>query len=331
MPELPEVETTVRGLIELIPHLHIIDVWTDYNSPFFAGKDNIKNPKFFAKFKKEIIGRKVMSVERRAKNILIQLDSGKIILIHMKMTGHLLYGKYKKVTETKGESMIEKKLGQKLKKKPGQAEQKQEIWVPDEEGALKDPFNKFLHLVFSLKNGKHIAFSDMRKFAKVTLLEKNTIEKAVEMDKDLSKLGPEPLDPRLTYEIFKKKISRKPQGKIKQVLMDQTIIPGIGNIYSDEILWCSDIHPSTLIKNVPDEKMKIIYESMKIILKKSISLGGDSMSDYRNLEGKRGGFHPYHNAYHQHGKPCKRPKCKGRIEKIKMGGRSAHFCNVHQK
>src|SRR5213078_1771717 len=94
MPELPEVQTTVSGLAARVPSLTVRDVWTDYGSTFHAGKDNIKNPRYFTKFKKEIVGKKIVSVTRRGKNVLINLSEAKTIVVHMKMTGHLLYGNY---------------------------------------------------------------------------------------------------------------------------------------------------------------------------------------------------------------------------------------------
>ena len=96
MPELPEVETTTRGLRRTIVDLVIKDAWTDLNTKDKRKSDSVANPKYFKFFKKEVTGKKVLSVERRAKNILINLSSNKTILVHMKMTGHLLYGKYKK-------------------------------------------------------------------------------------------------------------------------------------------------------------------------------------------------------------------------------------------
>src|ERR1700733_11367215 len=189
MPELPEVTTTVAGLNEVLPKLSITDVWTDY---FLRTKnkrtDTIKNKNYFEKFKKEIVGQKVLHAERRGKNVLIHLSGNKTILIHMKMTGHLLYGKYSFENN---------------------------VWKSDEY-LLKDTFNQFLHLVFTLSNGKHLAFSDTRKFAKVMLFETSRRDEIA----DLSVLGPEPLQ-HLTLPIFKKQLATKPKGKIKTVLMDQ--------------------------------------------------------------------------------------------------------------
>jgi len=312
MPELPEVQTTVTGLNRTITSLTITDVWTDYNSPYFTGSDTIKDPAYFKHFKKEILGKKIISVSRRAKNILIHLEAsgksafGPTILIHMKMTGHIIIGRY----------MFD-------------AKKKKDPWTPapDERKALHDPFNKFIHFVLSFSNGKQLAFSDMRKFAKVTLLTNH--------QEHLSDLGPEPLGKEFTYPLFKERLSRKPAGKIKTTLMDQTIISGVGNIYSDEALFRASIHPEEQVKNISDESLKKLYVATKKVLEKGIDFGGDSMSDYRNIDGERGKFQEQHQAYRKTGTLCSLringKICGGTIQRKIVGGRSAHFCSVHQK
>ena len=309
MPELPEVTTTVKGLNEVLPKLTIRDVWTDYHVRTKNKRtDTIKNKKFSEKFKKEIIGEKFLNAERRGKNILIHLSGGKTILIHMKMTGHLLYGKYKK-----------------LKVKSNKLESK-EKWIPVEKGFLADPFNQFIHLVFTLSNGKHLAFSDMRKFAKVTLFETNKRDTIT----DLSLLGPEPLE-NMKVETLQKQLSNRLNGKIKTVLMDQTVVAGIGNIYSDEILWQASIHPERKIQNLSKKEVGLVWKAMQEILKTGIKMGGDSMSDYRNIYGERGQFQNSHKAYRRTKQKCLRRGCAGIIMREVIGGRSSHFCNIHQK
>ena len=212
MPELPEVQTTAHILNKVAKGLRIADVWTDYGSAFHTGKDNIKDKNYFVFFKKQVVGRKIVGVTRRAKNILIGLSGSKTILVHMKMTGHLLYGNY---TFSGGS------------------------WLPPKNGPLADPFNRFIHLAFIFSNKKVLVLSDMRKFAKVTLFDTDKIDTM----NDLKKLGPEPLEKDFSYAVFKKQLQKRPNGKIKTVLMDQEVIAGIGNIYSDEVLWLSGIHP----------------------------------------------------------------------------------------
>ena len=301
MPELPEVTTTVNGLNKVLPHLSIKDVWTDYYvNTRNKRTDTIKNRKYFQHFKKEIVGKKVILSERRGKNILIHLTGGKTILIHMKMTGHLLYGKYKKM-------------------------ESKEKWIAVEKGLLQDSFNQFVHLIFSLSNGKHLAFSDMRKFAKVMLFETAKRDQII----DLNLLGPEPLQ-KLKLLVLEKQLNKKPNGKIKTVLMDQSVIAGIGNIYSDEILWQAGIHPERKINTIKKEDLSKLWKSIIKLLKNGISMGGDSMSDYRNIHGERGNFQNFHKAYRRTGKICQRKNCGGIIMRKVIGGRSSHFCSIHQ-
>jgi formamidopyrimidine-DNA glycosylase len=300
MPELPEVQTTVNGLNRHIRDLKIVNVWTDYNSAFQKGKDSVKDPVYFKYFKKEVIGARVVSASRRAKNILIHTDKKSVILIHMKMTGHLMYGDYNRA----------------------------------------DPFNRFIHLIFTFNNGKTLELSDMRKFAKVTLIPEANLEKGPDQSLHLSNIGPDPLDKSFTLAVFRGRLHRRPTGRIKNVLMDPSIIAGIGNIYSDEALWRAGINPEERVKDIfaqkdSDASLKKLYTASISVLKKGIDFGGDSMSDYRNIDGDRGRFQGEHQAYRKTGQTCSMrisgKRCKGIIMRKIVGGRSAHFCSVHQK
>ncbi len=318
MPELPEVQTTTEGLKKTVIGQTIADVWTDLSSTHKMHIESVKNPTYFKKFKKEVVGRKIVSVERRAKNILIHLQGNKTILIHLKMTGHLMYGKY----------AYDKKLNK---------------WAPDpkeKNKALSDPFNRFVHVLFSLSSGKHLAFSDARKFGKVVLLDTDKAHKT----SHLNEIGPEPLDEKFNLQQFKERLTKKLTGAIKTVLMDQSVIAGIGNIYSDEMLWLAGIHPEERVKNIPDIKVKALFAGMKQVLKKGIYFGGDSLSDYRNIHGERGEFQNKHNVYRKTGEKCRwvilrsrvssrdiKNNCKGVILRKVVGSRSAHFCSEHQK
>ncbi len=299
MPELPEVQTTVNILNSKVKGLSILDVWTDYDSSFHAGKNNIKDKKYFPIFRKEILNKKILDVKRMAKNVLINVSGNKTILVHMKMTGKLLYGKYK-FSDGK--------------------------WLPPIGTSLADPYNRFIHLAFSLSDKNTLVLSDARKFAKVYVFETDKMSEIA----DLEKLGPEPLEKSFTYEIFKERLQKKSNGKIKTVLMDQEIISGIGNIYSDEALWASSIHPLQKVKDISETQLKLLFKNIIKILTESIKIGGDSMSDYRNPLGGKGGYQNLHKAYGQEGKKCQK-KDGGIIKRIKVGGRSACFCPVHQK
>lgn len=285
MPELPEVETTVRGLRKKVLNLSILDVWTDLKTKDPRKKDTVADPKYFPVFKKEIKNKKIISVERVAKNILINLSGSpaKTILIHMKLTGYLFYG--------------------------------------------KDPKIKFAHVIFSLSNKHYLVFSDMRKFGKITLLD----TKEAHETKHLKGIGPDPLSKEFTLEKLKEVLNKKPNGKIKTVLLDQSIIAGIGNIYSDEILWYAGIHPERKISQIKPEEFKKLHKFIKEILQKGINFGGDSMSDYRNINGLPGEFQLQHQAYQRTGEKCRKKGCGGVIIRKVINNRSAHFCAKHQK
>jgi formamidopyrimidine-DNA glycosylase len=304
VPELPEVQTTVNGINKYVKGLRIVDVWTDYASPNYKGKNQIKNKEFFKTFSKSVVGGVILKAERRAKNILIHLSNKKTVLIHMKMTGHILYEKYEKTRS------------------------KKDPWKPRSENKnLSDPFNRFIHFVLSLSNGKHLVLSDMRKFAKVTVMETDTLSAS----EDLAHLGPEPLTQTFTASVMHERLLRRPNKVIKSALMDQSLISGIGNIYSDEILFASNIHPLTPVSHLSTSTIRNIWKHTKNILQKGIHFSGDSTSDYRTIEGKRGNFQYHHQAYRQTGTPCPKPRCKGTIKRIVIGGRGTHFCSLHQK
>jgi len=283
MPELPEVETTTRGLRKKVLGLAIKDVWTDLATKDKRKRDTLANPKFFNFFKKEILNKRILSAERRAKNILINLSENKTILVHLKMTGYLFYGKNPKI--------------------------------------------KFAHVIFSLSNKKYLVFSDMRKFGKITLLD----TKKAYASKHLKNIGPEPLEKDFDLKKLKEQLNKKPQGKIKTVLMDQSVLAGIGNIYSDEILWRAGVNPERKVKKLKEKEIKLIWKAIKETLGKGIDLGGDSMSDYRNLSGGKGNFQLHHKAYRRTGKKCGKKGCQGTILRKVLNGRSAHFCSAHQR
>jgi len=192
---------------------------------------------------------------------------------------------------------------------------------------LSDPFNRHIRLIFTLSNKKHLALSDMRRFAKVTHIPKSELENTLH----LKDIGPEPLEKSFTVEKFKERLLLRPNGKVKQVLLEPKIIAGIGNIYSDEILWRASIHPERKIKDLSDKEFTLMHKAMRETLQRGIDFGGDSMSDYRNILGERGHFQEQHNAYRRTGQKCKRAGCKGHIIRKVVGGRSAHFCDTHQK
>ncbi|MCX6756582.1 MAG: bifunctional DNA-formamidopyrimidine glycosylase/DNA-(apurinic or apyrimidinic site) lyase [Candidatus Nomurabacteria bacterium] len=306
MPELPEVHTTVTGLQKVLPKLIIKDIWTDMWSSSTIAKNTIKDRSYFPYFKKYVLNQKILNVKRRAKYILINLENGFTMVIHMKMTGHLMYGKYKEDKKYNGREWS---------------------WIPvSKTSPLNDRYNRHIHVVFTLSNKNHLVFCDSRKFGTIVVQKTNTLH----TDK-LSHLGPEPLEKFFTLNNFKERVLKSPTRAIKTVLMDQKIIAGIGNIYSDEMLHLSHILPTRFPKNIKDSEWKLLFKSMREVLKKGIDFGGDSMSDYRNIEGLRGNFQKKHLVYLRTKEKCFTKGCKGIIIKKKVGGRSAHFCSVCQK
>jgi len=288
MPELPEVETIVRGLSNKVLSRTFINVWTD-------SEKIVKKPKSFKQFKKQITGKRVKKVKRRGKNILFELSKGKTLLVHQKMTGHFLIGKWIR---------------------------KNNKWMPKQKGALEEKVNSYIRIMFHLDNNLMLALCDLRKFAKIELWETKELEES----DYLKNLGPEPLAKDFTFKLFKKRLKNK-KGKIKSVLMNQAIIVGIGNVYSDEILWKARVHPSIPTNLLSEKELREIYQAIKQILKKAAALGGDSFSDFRDIEGNKGFFNEKREVYHK--KICSR--CGTRIEKKKINARTAHFCPSCQK
>jgi formamidopyrimidine-DNA glycosylase len=290
MPELPEVEIIVRDLRKKVLKRTFIDIWTDFPKM-------VKLPKSFEQFKKEIKNKKIERIWRRGKNIIFDLSENKSLLIHQKLTGHLLLGKWK---WEKGD------------------------WTSEIPGPLKeDPMNRFLHLMFWLDDGNMLALSDLRKFAKVEILTKE------ELEKELASLGRDPLEKDFTFEKFKEVILKNKKRKIKEVLMDQEVITGIGNIYSNEILWQAMVHPFKEVEKLKEEELKRIFKAIKEILQKAIEVGGESISDFRRPSGEKGGFDPLRKVYRREGEKC--PRCGSTIKSAKLAGRTAYFCPNCQK
>ncbi|HBG82121.1 TPA: hypothetical protein DDW69_04805 [candidate division CPR2 bacterium] len=290
MPELPEVETIVRGLDKEIVGHQILGVETDTPNLF-------KGPNLEI-FEDKIKGETIVKVSRRAKNILISLSGGKTLLIHLKMTGHIL------VTSDD----IQVKNGK---------------WLVDPKSPLADPQNQFIHVVWHLSGNKKMALSDLRKFANVLLKSED------ELTDCLGDYGPEPLGLDFTFEKFYENIAKKKQ-PIKKVLLDQTVVSGVGNIYADEILYEARVNPTRLVSTLSKKEIEAIYENIKSVLKKAVDLRGTSVSDYRDIRGEKGGYGPVRKVYRRTGEPCP-SECGGKVERITLGGRGTHFCPNCQK
>jgi len=289
MPELPEVETIVRDLRPELVGLKLRDAWVDKEKV-------LKQAGGLKKFNKEIKGKKILSVRRRAKYIILDIEGPKTLFIHQKISGHLMYGKWK----------LDGK-----------------IWKSILKGPLKDdPKNQHIRLVLGLSNGYQLALGDLRRFGKVILVNDDQLKNL----KEIQGLGPEPLE--INFAEFKKRFEKK-KGKIKQVLLDPKFVVGIGNIYGDEILWHAGIHPEERAEKLTEADIKKIYKYTREVLKEAIRRKGSSMDDYRRPTGKMGSFQLVHRAYHKTDEKCAK-RDGGIIKRITINARSAHFCPVHQ-
>lgn len=284
MPELPEVETTIRQLEQEVLDRKIEDIWCNNNK--------MVKRQSYESFKKELVGKRIKNVRRRAKLILIDLSENKTLLIHQKISGHLLIGQW------------EFKNGQ---------------WKPQNKEALKDRVNTYIHLVLTLDNGQMLALSDLRKFGKAELWDTEELAES----KQIKSLGPEPLKDSFTFEKFKQALEKR-RAPIKKILMNQEVIAGIGNIYSDEILWRAKVNPFKKTNRLEEKELKKIFKNIKKVLKTGVNLRGESFSDYRDLYGEKGNFDKEREAYGKKGEKCSR--CGKKIKKEKIGQRSTHYC-----
>jgi len=286
MPELPEVETIRRDLDQKIRGKKIKDIITD-------------NPKIFTPnfslIKKKIKNQVVQNLKRRGKLLIFKLKNGLYVLIHLKMTGQLVYADKKKLVVGGHPIVGEKSLP-----------------------------NKFTHATFFFSDGSVLYFNDVRKFGYIKLVDKDSLEKVLE------NFGMEPLSQKFTLNKFKKILAKHPKNKIKQLLMTQKDIAGLGNIYADESCFYAHIRPTRLVGTLKEEEIKKLYSSVKRVLKLSIKNRGTSFNTYVDGSGKKGNFVPLLKIYRREGEKCKRGD-GGIVKKVRIGGRSAHYCPVCQK
>lgn len=287
MPELPEVETIRIGLAKLLPGKVIKDVWHDWPKSF---------PNAPADVARFMVGAKILAIHRRAKVLIIELSSKYSLVIHLKMTGQLVFrGK-----ETFGAGHPSASLV----------------------GNLPD---KSTRVIFEFSDGATLFFNDQRKFGWVRLLP--TLE-VPEID-FMKKVGPEPLEDDFTVKLFIERLQRRKNSPIKAVLLDQTILAGVGNIYADESLFAAKIHPFTPVGKIPRPKLISLYNALREIMQLSIQKGGSTDRNYINAEGKKGSYLTFAQVFRKQGQPC--PRCGAIIEKIRVAGRGTHICSKCQK
>jgi len=279
MPELPEVETIKQELKQNIIGKKIAKV-------------EVRLPKIINVSKKEfgkrLVGAVIKNVERRAKVLIIELSNGHSLLVHLKLTGQLIYT----------ESGIE---------------------------SLEPRIKKYTYIIFSFTDRSILLFNDLRQFGYIKIYPTKEICNLPL----LKKFGPEPLDKNFTFEIFRNLLSKRKRSKIKPLLMDQNFIAGIGNAYSDEILFHARVRPQRAVSTLNDQEIKKIFDGIKKILSKATIYKGTSVDTYVDIFGKKGEFAPFLKVYGRGGKPC--IKCKTKIKELKISGRTAHFCPKCQK
>lgn len=282
MPELPEVETVKRGLEQLLIGHTIKSVDFDWPKSF---------PNSPADVKEFLVGSQVAGVRRRAKVLIIDLTSGYSLVIHLKMTGQLVYrGKAVFGAGHPNDSLI---------------------------GRLPD---RSTRVTFRLDNDSTLFFNDQRKFGWVRLFP--TVE--VPNIDFMKKVGPEPLEDSFTPDVFIERLQRRKNTTIKAAILDQTVLAGIGNIYADEGLWGAKIHPATRMKDVPLGKLKKLFTELRYVLELSIEKGGSTDRNYVNAEGKRGSYIDFARVFRREGQPCQR--CGSEIIKTRVASRGTHIC-----
>jgi formamidopyrimidine-DNA glycosylase len=292
MPELPEVETLKRDLAKTI-------VGKKINRVSVLWPKTVK-PLSVNLFIKNVSAKKITAVSRRAKMLVIDLSDGNHLLVHLKMTGQLIFKP--------------KAKNQKLKLIAGGHPQP---------GGMDNLPNSFTRLIFEFSDGTKLFFNDMRKFGWVRFVTPDDFQKASD------NYGIEPLEKDFTFSFFNKVLERYPNRKIKQWLLDQKIISGLGNIYADESCFYAKILPTRIVGTLNQKEKKDLFTHIPKVLKLSISKKGTSFSDYVQLDGKAGQMIKWLKVYNKKNQSCQR--CKGKIEKIKLNGRGTHFCPKCQK
>lgn len=278
MPELPEVETIRRGLSK------------------FIIKDKIKKVRILCE--KSFVGQpitgKIKGIRRFGKALIIDLDNQKSLMIHLRMTGQLIYD----------------------------GKERYAAGHPSENFVAELP-NRQTRVILELENGT-LYFNDQRKFGFIKTLD----TKEVENDPFIKKLAPEPW--QITETELYQKLQKHKNSPIKATILDQTIIAGLGNIYADETLFQTKIHPQTKSGKITQKQAAEIIEAAKAVMEKSIESGGSTMKDYVKADGTRGDYlDKFAQVFNKTGQKC--PRCGTIIKKIKVAGRGTHICPNCQK
>ncbi len=281
MPELPEVETIKLGLQKYLIGKKIENV-------------EVRLRRIFSGDEKNVIGAKIVSVDRFGKGLVINLNNGYSIAAHIKLTGQFIY----RGPEVSKVSKISKKVGGELP-------------------------NKFTHVIFTLNKSSFLYYNDIRQFGWIKIVESSKLK----MQSFFRDLGPEPFKD-LTLELFEK-IVKSSSVAIKPLIMDQKKIGGIGNIYANDALFDAKIDPRRKAKELSDGEIRNLYRSILKVLTLGLKNGGASELNYVNALGQEGKYQLHFLAYGRDGEKCTR--CGSIIKKITLGGRGTYFCPACQK
>jgi formamidopyrimidine-DNA glycosylase len=286
MPELPEVETVRAGLQRLLPGRVVQCVSADTPKSF---------PNAPADVGRFLVGAKVLSVERRAKVLLVRLSSQYVLVVHLKMTGQLVFrGDTDFGAGHPNDSLV---------------------------GALPD---KSTRVTILFTDGSNLYFNDQRKFGWMRLLTQPEIDN---LD-FFRKVGPEPLSVDFTADVLFAQLQRRKNTSIKAALLDQSVLAGIGNIYADECLWGACIHPATKVRELSLESVTVLWQEIRTVLQLAIDKGGSTNKSYVNAEGGKGSYMSFARVFRREGLAC--PRCGETIIKTKVAGRGTHTCPVCQ-
>ncbi len=246
----------------------------------------------------KIKGLKILKIKRRSKYLIFFFNKGLAMLTHLGMTGKFFI----------------------IKK--NDLKQKTSFYYEID----KKKSNKHDRLKFTFSNNLQLIYNDVRKFGFIKIILIKDIEKNIH----LKILGPEPLKNSFNFVYFKNYISGRNR-TVKNLLMDQRFVSGLGNIYVNEILFFSKIRPNRNVKSLKDHELKKILKYAKKILKEAIFLGGSSIKDFSNSSGKKGNFQQLFNVYGKKGDKCSNLDCNGIVKKIVLANRASFFCSICQK
>ena len=291
MPELPEIETVARGLKK-----HILGK-TIASLKLQDHKKRVASPNQIKQF---VVNKKVKAIRRRAKWLIVDLTSDYSFIVHLKMTGQLLFSDGTP-TFLGGHTM-----------------------ESDTDRSALYP-NKHTRVTFNFKGKRQLFFQDSRRFGYVELYPTKTVADYFKQ----KKLALELIDGTCTFEYFTKQLKRRARTNIKAALLDQSVVSGLGNIYVDDTLNLAKIKPTRVVGLLKPKQLKAIYLAGRTILNKAINLGGTSFSSFLRVDGKLGQYWDKRRAYGRTGEPCL--NCKTLIIKTRVAGRGTHYCPRCQK